>query len=153
MYKIAPLFILLCLLFVSDPAIAVKTRPPLELSFSYRYLSENETQVTLIALSNVAATKVSIRFELPLGLRLLEGKVAWEGLMKPGEQKKVEIIVQENASTSYEILGKADIHFVKGGIFRQERRLVLDRSGSKTLQRRSPVQNKSPRGNILEFRN
>lgn len=150
---LAPLLALLCILFVPDSASAVKTRPPIELSFSYRYLSENETHITLIVKANVTTTKVAISLELPLGLRLLEGKEDWEGLMKRGDQKKIEITVQEGGFTSYEILGKADIHLLKGGIFKQEGRLVLDRSGSKTLDRRPPIQNKSPRGNILEFRN
>ncbi len=151
-YTAALLLALLFLILVPYPSGAIKPRPPIELSFSYRYLSETEVRIALIAKANVAGLKVNMNLEIPLGLRLIKGEERWEGSMKRREQKKIEVSVRLGASSSYEILGKASIHLIKGGIFTQERRLVLDASGENTLNHRPPTLHKGPRGNILEFR-
>ncbi len=151
-YTVTLVLSLLFLIFASEPSNAIKPRPPIELRFSYRHLSETETRIALIATANVAGVKVAISLERPLGLRLIEGEERWEGPMEKGEQKKLEVTVEQGASDSYKIIGKASIHPLTGGIFRQERRLTLEQSDKNTLGSRPPIKHKGPGGSILEFR-
>lgn len=151
-YPATLFFSFLFFIFAPNPAEAIKPRPPIELRFSYRYLSETEIRISLIALANVVGEKVVLQLERPLGLRLIEGEDYWEGSMKKGEQIRIEVIVQQGASSSYKVLGRASIRPRGGGIFRQERRLTLDQTGEKTLKHRPPISRKGARNNILEFR-
>ncbi len=151
-YKIGIIIFLIFSFSISSPAKAIKPRPPVQLSFSSSILSDEETRITLSAKAIVDSNKLSIEIKRPLGLQLIDGKETWEGPIKKGEVHKLEIIILNEGSTSYEISGEASLHFINGGTFKQKSQLILNPLTEERSIRLPPIRQKGNRDTILEFR-
>lgn len=133
-------------------AEAVKPRPPLQLSLLQVNLSEKESQVTLIATANVDSDQVKLSIDLPIGLSLVEGVDQWEGALKKGETKKMEVIVENQNRNPQKITGKATLHLNEGETFVQQSTLILNDAKAKSSLPGPSVKRKQGEENILEFK-
>lgn len=107
-------------------AEAVKPRPPLQLALLEMDLSETQRQVTLMATANIDSNQIDLAFDLPGNLSLVEGEEKWEGSLKKGETKKIEVVVENQDRLPKKIVGKATLHLKEGATFVQQSSLTLD---------------------------
>ena len=114
------------ILFAAFPAEATKPRPPLQLALLEMDLSETQRQLTLMATANIDSNQVDLAFDLPANLSLVKGEEKWEGDLKKGETKKIEVIVESQDRLPKKIVGKATLHLKEGATFVQQSSLTLD---------------------------
>lgn len=137
---------------ISLPALAAKPRPPIQLALLQIDLSENQSKLTLMATANVESDQVELSLVLPLGLSLVEGLPEWQGALKEGETKKIDVVIENLGRISREVVGKAVIHLGEGGTFTQQSRLTLNQPRSESSFRPPPLKQGRRDGAILEFK-
>lgn len=147
-------FAQLAILFgIFSPVEAVKPRPPLHLALLQAPLSEKQSQLTLMATANIDSDQVKLSFDLPAGISFVKGEEAWEGSLKMGEIKKIEIVVENQNHTSQKITGKATLHLGEGGTFLQQSTLTLGDLKAKAPPLPAPsIKRKQGEENLLEFK-
>lgn len=151
--KIFVLFMSPFLLFIlPSPVVTAKPRPPLQLTLRHGSLSGEEVRLTLKARANVASDRVTLSIDLPHGISILEGEAAWEGPLKRGETRKIEVTIPNPGDPHQEITGRATIQFTGGGTFVQENRLRFNRSEQERPSPPDPITRKESGETILEFR-
>jgi hypothetical protein len=153
---------ILFLLAAFSAAEATKPRPPLQLALLEMDLSETERRLTLMATANIDSNQVDLAFDLPGNLSLVEGEGKWEGALKKGETKKIEVVVEDLDRLPKKIIGRATLHLKEGATFVQQSSLTLDdpKTGA-SLPPHSipppsvptpPVKNRQGDEKILEFK-
>jgi hypothetical protein len=153
-YKFIFFLQVIILLGIFSTAEAVKPRPPLQLSLLEVDLSGKQSQLTLMATANIDSDQVKLSFDLPGGLSFVKGEEEWEGALKKGESKKIEIIVENQIQKSQKVTGKATLHLNGGETFLQQNTITLGDPKEKS----SPpppapsVKRKQGEENILEFK-
>lgn len=137
---------------ITPPAWAIKPRPPLQLSLQQIPLSGGQSQLMMIARANVDVGHVELSLELPPGLSLLEGEAAWEGGMKRGETKEIELIVQSPNEAPHQVTGRAIIELAAGETFLEKTTLTLNEAKTDATRRAPSVKRKEGGETILQFK-
>jgi hypothetical protein len=151
-YRFAFCLQLVFLLGLFSAAEAIKPRPPLQLSLLRVDLSEKQSQLILTATAHVDSNQVALSIDLPIGISLVEGKDQWEGALKKGETKKIEIIVENQRHQPQKIVGKATLHLMEGETFVQQSTLILNDPKTKSPLPAPSVKRKQGEEKILEFK-
>ncbi|MDC4205936.1 MAG: hypothetical protein MPW17_05225 [Candidatus Manganitrophus sp.] len=137
---------------ITPPAWAIKPRPPLQLSLQQIPLSGGQSQLMMIARANIDISHVDLSLELPLGLSLVEGEEEWEGPLKKGETKQIELIVQSPNKAPHQVTGKAVIELTAGEKFVEKATLTLNEAKSDSPRRAPSVKRKEGGETILQFK-
>ncbi|MFQ5781158.1 MAG: hypothetical protein ACE5HN_10300 [Nitrospiria bacterium] len=140
------------LLIIPLPVATAKPRPPLQLTLRQGDLSGEEVQLTLKARANVESSRVILSIDLPPSLTFIEGEETWEGPLKRGETKKIEVTILNPGNQPQEITGKGTIQFANGGTFVQQNTLMLSGPKKEPPPRPHPIERKEGGETILEFR-
>jgi hypothetical protein len=151
-YKFVFFIQIVFLLGLFSTAEAIKPRPPLQMSLLRVDLSEKKSQLTLTATANVDSNQVALSIDLPVGIFLVEGEDQWEGSLKKGETKKIEIIVENQRRNPQKIIGKATLHLMEGETFVQQSTLTLGDPKTKSPLPTPSVKRKQGEEKILEFK-
>lgn len=142
----------LLVIAVTSPAWAIKPRPPLQLSLQQTPLSGGQSRLMMIARANVDVGHVELSLELPPGLSLLEGEAAWEGGMKRGETKEIELIVQSPNEAPHQVTGRAVIELAAGETFLEKTTLTLNERKTEMPRRAPSVKREEGGETILQFK-
>lgn len=143
---------ILFLLAAFSAAEAVKPRPPLQLALLEMDLSEKQSRLTLMATANIDSNQVELAFDLPGNLSLVEGEEKWEGTLKKGETRKIEVIVENKDDLPKKVVGKATLHLKEGATFVQQSSLTLDGPKPDPSLPIPFIQRKQGNEEILEFK-
>ncbi|MEC4677217.1 MAG: hypothetical protein VST69_00490 [Nitrospirota bacterium] len=146
-------FILLSSFFLFPTFVqAVKPRPPIQLMFQEDVLSETETEITLIAHTNMDTDSVSLSMTLPPDLLLVEGETEWEGPMSGGEEQRITVKILKPDTLRSVIEGRAILNLPNDGVFEQYNHFVLKESPQKILKPTPQMKQKGNDESIIEFR-
>ena len=147
---------ILSTVWVFSPAFsaAIKPRPPIQLMFQERALSETEVEITLTARVGIDSDTVSLSIMLPPELFLIEGEAEWEGPMSAGSEQKITVVVLSSGIDGPEIEGRASIRFPGAAVFEQRNRMVLKQSQLSTPESKPtpPIKRKGNQEAVIEFR-
>ncbi len=133
-------------------AEAMKPSSPVQVMFHQEDLSEEEIKITFTLATKVDVGDVSISILLPPEVLLIEGEESWEGSLKAGKKKNLELVIQNAGDFASVIEGKVSVRLSSGAVFVQERRLILNRSKSKPPIPLPPLSQKGKNGGVLEFK-
>lgn len=139
-------------LLAASPAWAVKPRPPLGLSLQQAEGGDGERKIILTATANTEIVRVELSTELSPGLSLVKGEPNWEGPLKKGETRKIELVIQGQSRAASQVIAKAIVHLDGGGTFVERSTLPLDGPKNKAPARSPSIKRKQGGENIHEFK-
>jgi hypothetical protein len=139
-------------LLAAAPAWAVKPRPPLGLSLQQAEEAAGETRITVTATAYIDIARVELATELSPGLSILKGEPDWEGPLKKGETRKIELVIRNPGHTGSQVIEKATIRLDGGATFVERSTLPLDGPQNKAPTRAPSIKRKQGEENIREFK-
>ncbi len=109
-----------------DKVFPAKAKIPIDLDIYIDgvYQVGGELVITVTTKPLLPAPKIKIAINLPDGLELKSGEIAWEGSMSRGEEKDIEVSVKVIKEGIFEVIGIASIEYPDGS------RLVKSASGT-----------------------
>jgi hypothetical protein len=78
------------------------------------YQVGGELVITVTTRPLLPAPKIKISINLPEGLELKAGEIAWEGSMSGGEEKDIEVSVKVMKEGLFEVIGVVSIEYPDG---------------------------------------
>lgn len=156
MRKLLILFKINILLFffftIFSSAWAIKPHPPVELFFRQANPGEGTSQVTLIATADLDVSRIELSIELSPGLTLIKGEEKWDGPLRKGETKTMEVVVQNPSDVLHKIAGIAIIYLKEGGAFVERSAVILNGKKDESPLRGPSLKRKNQGETILEFK-
>ncbi len=121
-----PIFCLLSTTLSPIETFPAKTKIPIDLDIYIDgvYQVGGELVITVTTRPLLPVPKIKIAINIPDGLELKAGEIAWEGSMSKGEERDLEVTVKILKEGRFEVMGIASIEYPDGS------RLVKSASGT-----------------------
>ena len=130
-------FVFCLSVFLSATTWASKPLPPVEIVITEEILPDETSRLTLLATSHRDTDRVQLSLELPSDMPVLDGQSEWEGPMKTGEKKQIDLVVNRHGLTR-KIMGKAILYMTERDRFIQKSILILGNENTFPASRLRP---------------